>query len=74
MNAATLVRRTDEHGKAYLSGVVNYDIPKGTIVVLRRNGDDYELRAIDERRINTSTETLLSFIEAPDIQAKENSR
>lgn len=69
MNVAKLRRMQTGDGQPRLVGVVNQDLPRGCMVMLKREGDDYHLIAVanDGRRICTDKRSLFSFIEpTPD--------
>lgn len=68
MVVARLHRFTDaESGKPYLAGTTRYDLPRGSMIVLRRDGEDYVIVAANDKRQpgDRSQGSLSSFLE-PD--------
>lgn len=58
MIVANLLIKTGEGGR-YLTGVRSYDLPKRSILVLRKITDDeWQLQACEPRRIDTTPENL----------------
>jgi hypothetical protein len=61
MIVSKLRKLEGEHGP-YLTGTAWYDVPRGTILVLKKNEKgEYELREQGPRLINTSDGTINSF-------------
>jgi hypothetical protein len=62
MIIARLTLRTDSQGKRHLVGrtTSSWAIPVGTVVVMRRVGDAYELAELAPRTIRAPDETALA--------------
>lgn len=70
MNVCTMQPTTSRDGTRALTGVAEFQIDKGTILVLRKVSDtEYHLRAIDAREGDRSRQSLLSFVE-PELLAR----
>lgn len=52
MILAKLKARLQESGKPMLCGQARVSIKSGTHLMLKRNGDNYELWFVDKRKIN----------------------
>lgn len=66
MIVAHFHQHTDETGKKTLVGqsTNNWPLKPRTPLVLRRNGDTYELYAIDARTPHVTPESLTAFLDA----------
>ncbi len=64
MVVSRLTVETSDEGRKFLSGSTLYDVKKGTILVLRKVTEtEWNLVAIDKRKVDTSEESLKSFVE-----------
>ena len=69
MIVAELKIREGDNGR-YLTGKTRYELPENTILVLKKHSDtEWNLVAIEKRRIDTSPENLYAFI-PPDAETQ----
>ena len=64
MNACSMSIEATSDGGKVLTGVLSHSLERGTILVLRRVGERYELRACnkDKRQADRSEQSLWSFV------------